>query len=158
MAKKDKGVLTGTPVTYPIPSPAGGVVLETFIPWTLVKRSVRKEVITPLDAPEQFQEEAKIERQAKKAAQDSALIKALGLAHYWQSLLDAGKVATPAEIANMEGMDVARVREFLRLTLLAPTIMESVLLEEKTCQITLQSCLRQAVPRNWREQPAILTT
>lgn len=88
MAKKDKGVLTGTPVTYPIPNPAGGVVLETFIPWTLVKRGVKKEVITPLDAPEQFQEEAKIERQEKKAAQDSALVKALGLAHYWQWLLE----------------------------------------------------------------------
>ena len=38
MAKMDKGVLTGKPVTYPIPCPAGGVQMETFIPWTLVKR------------------------------------------------------------------------------------------------------------------------
>ena len=51
MAKMDKGVLTGNPVTYQIPSPAGGVQMETFIPWTLVKRGVRREIITPLDAP-----------------------------------------------------------------------------------------------------------
>ena len=40
MAKMDKGVLTGKPVTYPIPSSAGGVQMETFIPWTLVKRGI----------------------------------------------------------------------------------------------------------------------
>jgi hypothetical protein len=28
-------------VTYPIPCPAGGVQMETFIPWTLVKRGIR---------------------------------------------------------------------------------------------------------------------
>jgi len=54
MAKKDKGVLTGKPVTYQIPCPAGGVQMETFIPWTLVKRGIRREIITPLDAPQAF--------------------------------------------------------------------------------------------------------
>jgi hypothetical protein len=29
-------------VTYEIPDPAGGVKLETFIPWTLVKRGAKK--------------------------------------------------------------------------------------------------------------------
>ena len=38
MAKNDKGMMTGEPVTYQIPAPAGGVQMETFIPWTLVKR------------------------------------------------------------------------------------------------------------------------
>jgi hypothetical protein len=92
MAKKDKGVLTGDPVTYPIPSPAGGVRMETFIPWTLIKRGVKREVITPLDAPEAFREEAARARQDRKAAQDSSLLRALGLAHYWQRLLDEGSV------------------------------------------------------------------
>ena len=32
MAKQDKGVLIGKPVTYQIPCPAGGVQMETFIP------------------------------------------------------------------------------------------------------------------------------
>jgi hypothetical protein len=30
-------------VTSQIPDPAGGVKLETFIPWTLVKRGVKKQ-------------------------------------------------------------------------------------------------------------------
>jgi len=48
MAKKDQGRMTGSPVTYPIPSPAGGVRMETFLPWTLVNRGVKREGITPL--------------------------------------------------------------------------------------------------------------
>jgi len=32
MAKMDKAVLTDKSVSYPIPSPAGGVQMETFIP------------------------------------------------------------------------------------------------------------------------------
>lgn len=41
MAKKDIGKFTGEAVTFQIPNPAGGVKMETFIPWTLVKRGVR---------------------------------------------------------------------------------------------------------------------
>ena len=77
MAKMDKGVLTGKPVTYPIPSPAGGVQMETFIPWTLVKRGIRREIITPLDAPQAFTVEAAAERTKRNAAQNTPLIRAL---------------------------------------------------------------------------------
>jgi hypothetical protein len=77
MPKKDYAV-TGEAVTYQIPAPAGGVQLETFISWTLVKRGVKREVITPLDAPKAFREEAAAERQDWKASEDSALVRALG--------------------------------------------------------------------------------
>ena len=30
MAKRDKGILTGDPISYQIPNPAGGVQMETF--------------------------------------------------------------------------------------------------------------------------------
>ena len=99
MAKKDKGLITGEPVTYQIPAPAGGVQMETFIPWTLVKRGVRRQVITPIDAPEQFQSEATAQGRERDAAKDSPLIRALGLSHYWQRLLDEGKCRSLTEIA-----------------------------------------------------------
>ena len=38
MSKKHRGRFKGDPVTYQLPNPAGGVQLETFVPWTLVKR------------------------------------------------------------------------------------------------------------------------
>ena len=87
MAKKDKGQRTGAAVTSQMPAPAGGVRMETFIPWTLARRGVRRGVITPLDAPQEFAVEAGQEREApeaREAARASALIRALGLAHHWQ--------------------------------------------------------------------------
>ena len=59
MSKKHRGRYQGDAVTYQLPSPAGGVQLETFVPWTLVKRGLRKQIITPLDAPQEFMEEAR---------------------------------------------------------------------------------------------------
>ena len=47
MSKKHRGRFKGDPVTYQLPNPAGGVQLETFVPWTLVKRGLKKQVITP---------------------------------------------------------------------------------------------------------------
>ena len=155
MAKKDKGLLTGDPITYQTPSPAGGVQLETFIPWTLVKRGVKRQVITPIDAPEQFQMEATVERQERKAAQDTPLIRALGLAHHWQRLLDDGKVQTIADIAQMEGVDVTQVRRVLRLVLLAPTLVELIVVSNEQTSINLEFVLRRAMPANWQEQGAL---
>ena len=157
MAKKDKGLLMGDPVTYQIPSPVGGVQMETFIPWTLVKRGVRRQVITPIDAPEQFQAEATVARRERKSEQDTPLIRALGLAHYWQRLLDDGKVNTIADIAQMEGMDVTQARRLLRLVLLAPSVVEVLMRNNRQTPINLEFVLRKTIPADWQEQRALFS-
>ena len=121
---KHYGKQTGRPITHELPTPAGGVRLETFVPWMLARRGLKKQIITPLDAPQEFLAEARQERVAQAAAQDSALMRALGLAYHWQRLLDEGRIASVAEIAKAEGMDVTQVRRVMRLTLLAPEIIE----------------------------------
>lgn len=123
-SKKHYGKQTGRPITHELPTPAGGVRLETFVPWTLVRRGLKKRIITPLDAPQEFLSEANQERAAQVEAQDSALMRALGLAHHWQRLLDEERVASVADIAKAEGMDVTQVRRVMRLTLLAPQVIE----------------------------------
>ena len=155
MARKDKGMLTGTPITYQIPAPAGGVQMETFIPWTLVKRGVRRQVITPIDAPEQFQQEAVAERSARKEAKDSPLIRALGLAHYWQRLLDEGKYQSLTEIAAAEGMDLGQASRIARLTTLAPDIVEICSMPAKK-SVSLDRISRRAIPVRWDVQRARL--
>ena len=84
--------------------------METFIPWTRVNRGVRREIITPLDTPQAFTVEAATERTMRKAAQSAPLIRALGLAHYWQRLLDEGRAQTIADTAALEKMDVTQAR------------------------------------------------
>jgi hypothetical protein len=151
MAKRDQGVLTGDPVTYEIPSPAGGVQMETFIPWTLVKRGVKKQVITPIDAPEQFHEEAARERQLQEAAQERGLVKALGLAHYWQRLLDEGTYRSMTEIAVAEGMDLGQASRIVRLTQLAPYIVEACLADEEN-ELALGNLMWRSLPADWDVQ------
>jgi hypothetical protein len=83
MSKAKRSVITGKPVTTRIPLPAGGVRIETLIPWTLVKRGVRREVMTPIGAPSEFWEEVRRETQQRKLEKHSPLLRELRLAH-WQ--------------------------------------------------------------------------
>jgi hypothetical protein len=156
MARNDKGMLTGTPVTYQIPAPAGGVQMETFIPWTLVKRGVRRQVITPIDAPEHFEKEAVVERSARKKVKDSPSIRALGLAHYWQRLLDEGKYRSLTEIAAAEGMDRGQVSRTAQLTRLSPEIVKSCL-SDGLATSKLEALARVCLAKTWDDQALIFT-
>lgn len=149
MSKKHRGRYQGDPVTYQLPSPAGGVQLETFVPWTLVKRGLKKQIITPLDAPQEFMEEARRERQARESAQDTALLRALGLAYHWQRLLDEQRVGSVAEIAEAEDINVTQVRRLMRLTLLAPEVVERLV---GTTDIVLEQVMRRPWPNGWIAQ------
>ena len=153
MSKKHRGRYQGDAVTYQLSSPAGGVQLETFVPWTLVKRGLRKQIITPLDAPQEFMEEARRERQARESAQDSALLRALGLAYHWQRLLDEQRVGSVAEIAEAEEINVTQVRRLMRLALLAPAVVEQLVGASETA---LEQLMRCPWPTAWKDQIRVL--
>ena len=151
MAKKDIGKFTGEAVTFLIPNPAGGVKMETFIPWTLVKRGVRRKIITPLDTPQAFADESAQEREARVAAQDSALVRALGMAHHWQRLLDDGRFTSMTEIAQAEGLNPGRASTIARLVHLAPDVVEACLSDDSG--IALEHLIRNgSLPLDWQQQ------
>jgi hypothetical protein len=146
MPRRGEGRTTGKPVTTEIPLPAGGVKLVTFIPWALVTRGMQKDIITPIDAPE-----AAAERQRKKTEQLSPVVRALGLATYWQSLLDDGKFASLTEIARAEGIDRAYVSRVFKLTRVSPEIVEKALAGKVTMEalMAMGGCwVRQEVGQN----------
>ena len=151
MAKKDKGVLTGEPVTYQAQRPAGGVQMETFIPWTLVKRSVKRQIVTPLDASTEFEIEAKLERRGHDASRHTPLIRALGLAHYWQRLLDDGKYGSITEIAAVEGMDRGQASRIAQLARLAPGIAQSCM-DSDGNGLALEHLIRGGIATDWGAQ------
>jgi hypothetical protein len=151
---RHRGRQTGEPVTRALPTPAGGVRLETFVPWTLVRRGLKKRVITPLDAPQAFLAEARQEQAAQETARDSALVRALGLAHHWQRLLDEERAASVADIARAEGMDVTQVRRVMQLTLLAPEVIERLL---GAPDIVLERVMRNPWPNGWDKQLQVLS-
>jgi len=155
MSKKHYGVQTAHPVSHEIPTPAGGVRLETFIPWTMVRRGVRREVITPLDAPQEFAVEASREHEARVVAQDSALVRALGLAHHWQRLLDEGRYRTITEIAAAEGMDLGQASRVAQLARLAPKLVE-VCVARGPHALSLEPFVRRKLPTLWAAQQEMI--
>jgi hypothetical protein len=115
----------------------------------------RQSTITPLDAPQEFLSEATREREARSAAQDTALMRALGLAHHWQRLLDEQRAASVAEIAEAEGMDVTQVRRVMRLTLLAPEVVERLV---GSPDAVLEKVMRRPWPNAWGDQMRVLAS
>lgn len=144
------GQQTGMATTHSLPTPAGGVRLETFVPWELVRRGVRRQVVTPSGEPLEIAVPAAKGQDAKAEAPDTPLLRALGLAHHWQRLLDEGRCAGLREIAEAEGMDPGQASRILRLTLLSPLVIE-IALRQGALKAGLSELLRGTPPR-WDAQ------
>ena len=148
----------GEPATYQTASPDGSVKMETFIPWTLVKRGVTRQVITSIDAPQEFTVETALEKRERKADPNTPLLRALALAHYWQRLLDDGNVPAIGDITQLEEMDVTQVRRLLRLALLAPSMQETIVAKAELTPFNLEFVLRRSMPNDWHAQDALFAS
>jgi len=82
---------------------------------------------------------------------DNTLVKALGRAFRWKRLLESGEFATIAELAESEGIAPSYMTRVLRLTLLAPDIVEAILDGKQGSEVTLARVL-EAFPVEWSEQ------
>jgi hypothetical protein len=58
---------------------------------------------------------------------DGTLVKALARAHRWQGMLEGGEYGSIEELAKAECITPSYLARLLRLTLLAPDIVESIL-------------------------------
>ena len=82
---------------------------------------------------------------------DPALLKALGRAFRWKRLLDDGTYASVSDIARAEKLDRTYVGDVLRLTLLAPEIVEAILEGQQEEGVTLPVLIR-GVAIEWEMQ------
>ncbi|WP_372922539.1 hypothetical protein, partial [Roseovarius sp.] len=108
------------------------------VPFRVVKRGGRKEMQLPEGAV-----------QSRRA--DSALVKALARAFRWKQMLESGEFATIAELAEREGIAPSYMTRVLRLTLLAPDIVEAILEGRQRPDVTLTRVL-EPFPVDWSEQ------
>src|SRR5512144_2020211 len=92
-----------------------------------------------------------------KPRPDETLIRALAWAHRWKRLLEDGKYRSAAEIAEAEGVTRSFVNRVLRLTLLAPDIVEAILDGRQAKAMQLED-LTQALPSVWHEKRQLLLT
>jgi hypothetical protein len=82
---------------------------------------------------------------------DSTLVKALARAFRWKRMLESGEFATIAELAEREGIAPSYMTRVLRLTLLAPDIVEAILDGRKSAEVTLAGVLND-VPLVWERR------
>jgi hypothetical protein len=112
--------------------------METFVPLTFTRRGVQR--LASTDAP----------------THDTTFLIGLARAFHWQSLLDTGSMISGSEIARAEGLHHSTVNELLRLTLLAPRIIEMLMAGTQPRRINLMWFQRHPLPVCWNEQRAII--
>lgn len=108
------------------------------VPFRVVKRGGRKEMRLPDDVP-------------RERRTDNTLVKALARAFRWKWMLESGKFNTIAELAHREGIAPSYLTRVLRLTLLAPDIIEMILDGRQGRVVTLARLMEQ-FPLSWNEQ------
>jgi hypothetical protein len=82
---------------------------------------------------------------------DCGLVRALARAFRWRRLLDEGVHGTFDELAKAEGVSQSYVSRLLRLTLLAPDIVEAILDGRQPEGMRLPTLL-EGFPVEWRQQ------
>ncbi|MFN7308626.1 MAG: hypothetical protein ACK5TQ_18910 [Acetobacteraceae bacterium] len=82
---------------------------------------------------------------------DPALVKALARAFRYQKLLDEGRYASISEMAAGEKIERGYLGTMLRLTLLAPDMVEAILNGRQPEGVTLPRLL-EGVPVGWDAQ------
>jgi hypothetical protein len=109
----------------------GATIPETVtlhVPFRVVKRGGRKEMQMPEGA-------------TQPRRTDNALVKALARAFRWKRMLESGEFATISELAEREDIAPSYMTRVLRLTLLAPDIVEAILDGTQGPEVTLARVL-----------------
>ena len=113
------------------------------VPFRVVKRGGRKEMQLPDGV-----------KQPRRT--DSTLVKALARAFRWKRMLESGEFATIAELAEREGIAPSYMTRVLRLTLLAPDIVEAFLNGKQDEEVRLALGL-EPFPLAWKHQASHLS-
>ena len=108
------------------------------VPFRIVKRGGRKEM--------QLHHGVRPDRRT-----DNTLVKALARAFRWKRMLESGEFAAIGELAEREGIAVSYLTRVLRLTLLAPDIVEAILDGTQEPDRTLSQLL-ETLPTDWQSQ------
>jgi len=95
-----------------------GRTITVHIPIKLRHQGGRKQVMTPAGATPWIPPPSRI---------DNTLVKAIVRAHRWRDMLESGDYATARDLAKAENINESYLGRVLRLTLLAPPIIEAIL-------------------------------
>jgi hypothetical protein len=117
--------------------------LTIHIPMTFRRRGGRKLIIAP--------DGTAMTSVPQRPNVDNVLLKAIVRAFRWQKLLDQETCSSIKDIAAKENIDASYVGDVLRLTLLAPDIVEIILDGRQPPALHFEA-LRKSLPLVWEEQ------
>jgi len=115
--------------------------ISVHVPFAIRKYGGRKQVVMPANTP----------AQELHPRVDSTLVKALARAFRWKRMLEIGKFATVKELAEHEKLGFSYMTRVLRLSLLAPEIVEAILEGRQPTEIKLAGLL-EPFPVWWEGQ------
>lgn len=121
-----------------------GGTITIRLPISIRKRGGRKVVLAP--DGNSFDAHKLVCQQV-----DNAMVKALARAFRWREMLENGKYQTIVEIAAEEEINESYISRLLRLTLLAPDIVDAILDGRQAPAVTLAT-LMERLPIPWAEQ------
>ncbi len=122
-----------------------GTSLTVHVQLLLRKRGGRKLVVAPEGAY----------WAAPRPQVDKTLVKALARAFRWRKLLETGRYATVSDLAAMEKINASYVSRVLRLTLLAPEIVEQIVDGQQPASLKIENLLKP-VSLEWSQQKAAI--
>ncbi len=122
---------------------AGEELLVVRVPMQLTRRRGRKQIIAP---------DGTLVTGAggEETRTNRGLAVAIALAHRWRRLLEEGRYGTIGELARAVGVDNSYVARQLRLTLLAPDLVEAVLEGKEPSGLSLEKLY--GAPLEWHGQ------
>jgi hypothetical protein len=129
-------------MTAPRPS-SDTRTLTVRVPIAIRRRGGRKLVLAP--------DGAEVTAAPVTRHVDNAMVKAIARAFRWRDMLESGEYATIREIAAAEKIAETYVGRVLRLTLLAPDIIETILGGRQSADQRLDDLLRK-FPVEWLAQ------
>ena len=115
--------------------------LSVHVPFKLRKRGGRKLVLAPEGET----------WPPPRPRVDTTMVKALARAHRWKRLLESGQYVTISDLAKAEKINQSYLCRVLRLTLLAPDIVEAILDGRQPPHLQLDHLLKP-LPVEWQEQ------
>jgi hypothetical protein len=119
-----------------------GNAVVVHIPAQFRQRRGRRVVLPDGVAPKSAKDDRKL---------NQPLVEALARGHRWQEQLEAGKHASIDDLAKEHTVDRSYVGRMLRLTSLAPDIVEAILRGDEPEGMSLEK-LRRELPVVWGEQ------
>jgi hypothetical protein len=120
---------------------AEGEQLVVSVPLAMKRRGGRKQVIVPGGANSGA---------STQPSTNASLALTIARAHRWRELLEQGRYSSIRSLALALGVDNSYVARLLRLSLLAPDIVEAILDGTEPSGLSLEKLYR--APMEWERQ------